>query len=155
MEKLAIYLDDIRTPIEELPNYKWEVVRSFEQFKKFIIDLYTKEKRIPDFISFDHDLGPLHMNNFLNYPNQPIPYDEIDEMTGLHCAEFLVNFCEENNIDWKDLKTYVHSINVRGAYNIQIFINYHKQNKFGPDFANCYLRKYKYKIENESKDTKT
>lgn len=46
MKKL--FLDDLRPA----PNDSWDVVRSFDEFKAYII-----KHGVPDIISFDHDLG--------------------------------------------------------------------------------------------------
>ena len=60
MKKL--FLDDIRNP----PDSSWDVVRSYDEFVSYI-----SLNGVPDFISFDHDLG------------DAVP-------TGMDCAKWLV-----------------------------------------------------------------
>lgn len=94
-----LYLDDIRTPRGE----EWVVVRSFEEFKRTIL-----ERGAPKFISFDHDLGW----DTANDTELPSGYD---------CAKWIV----ENNIVIKGF--FVHSANPVGAENItRLLENYRK-----------------------------
>lgn len=94
-----LYLDDIRSP----RGTDWVIVRSFEEFKRTIL-----ERGTPDMISFDHDLG---WNT-----------DEDKELpSGYDCAKWIV----ENNIPIKDF--FVHSANPVGAENItRLLDNYRK-----------------------------
>ena len=97
MKKL-LFLDDIRTPhciCDEYWEFKPEdfiIVRTYKQFVKYI-----KENGVPDFISFDHDLG--------------------DGKNGFDCAKWLVNYCIDNNLDFC-FDYYVHSANPVGSNNI-------------------------------------
>ena len=72
------------------PNFIW--VKSFDEFKNYI----TKNG-LPDFVSFDRDLG----NG---------PYN------GEMCASWLVDYCKENNLELPDF--YPHTANRRGKENI-------------------------------------
>ena len=100
-----IYLDDLRP----LPNiYKedknlWVVVRSYKDFVKTI-----EKEGIPNFISFDHDLGI---------------EEDGTEKTGYDCAKWLV----EKNIVLKGFA--VHSANPVGAKNIETLLNNFKRFK--------------------------
>ena len=59
MNKVKIYLDDIRTPNDK----DWLVVRSFYEF----VDLINKVGlNNIELISLDHDLGDTAMNEYYN-----------------------------------------------------------------------------------------
>lgn len=81
-----LFLDDERMPNDvtwiNLPkDHPWNIVRTFESFKKFIT-----ENGIPDFVSFDHDLA-----DFSNVDGVKT------EKTGVDCARWLVSYCIDNN----------------------------------------------------------
>ncbi|WP_099365490.1 cyclic-phosphate processing receiver domain-containing protein [Sphingobacterium sp. 1.A.4] len=84
MKKL--YLDDIRP----IPNGYFGA-RSYAEFVKYI-----EKNGLPDFISFDHDLGL--------------------EKSGYDCAIWLVNYCMDNVLMLPDFE--VHSQNPVGKENI-------------------------------------
>lgn len=135
--KTCLYLDDVRTPSVDLPGYNpWTVVRNYEEFVAYI-----GKKGIPDFISFDHDLAPEHMNDYYNQVArqgyQHPSYEEFTEKTGLDCARWLVEYCQVNNVPLK--RCAVHSHNPVGATNIQSFINGFKKH-MGWD-EDCYIGK--------------
>lgn len=143
--KTCLYLDDVRTPTADLPFYgPWTIVRNYEEFVAYI----TKEG-IPDFISFDHDLAPEHMNDYYNqvahqgyqHPN----YDEYSEKTGLDCAKWLVDYCQANNL--KLNKCAVHSHNPVGAANIHSLINGFKRH-MGWD-EDCYIGKIPFTVNDK------
>lgn len=93
MKKL--FLDDLRI----VPN-GFLSVKSYFEFTEFIL-----QNRLPDFISFDHDLG--------------------EEKTGYDCAKWLVNFCMDNNLQLPEFS--VHSQNPVGKENIQLLLeNFNK-----------------------------
>ena len=113
MNKIYLFLDDIRNPIEaySYTNYvpfiskKWDIVRTYDEFTQYIID-----NGLPDFISFDHDLGEISYTTFWNDDTV------IEEKTGHDCAKFLIEYCIDNN---KQLpQYYVHSMNPVGKRNI-------------------------------------
>lgn len=88
---MKLYLDDVRpTP----PDY--ERVYDYDGFVGFIT-----ANGIPDFISFDHDLGP--------------------GKTGHDCAKFLVEYCLDNTIN--TISYTVHSQNPVGKENIEGLLN--------------------------------
>jgi hypothetical protein len=113
--KKRIYLDDVRTPIEE----GWEVVRNYEAFVSTI--MYIGLENI-ELISLDHDLGDTAMKEWHNnvYKNYTLNYDNITEKTGMDCAKWLVN-------EWLDgqpvVDVVVHSANAIGSANIMGYIN--------------------------------
>ena len=113
--KHRIYLDDIRTPIEE----GWEVVRNYDQFVSTV--MYIGLENI-ELISLDHDLGDTAMKEWHNnvYKNYTLNYDNITEKTGMDCAKWLVN-------QWMDgqpvVDVFTHSANAIGSANIMGYIN--------------------------------
>ncbi|MDN3674295.1 hypothetical protein QWY99_14625 [Flavobacterium branchiarum] len=94
MKKL--YLDDLR-PIPE----GHIGVSSYTEFVTYITD-----SGLPDFISFDHDLGL--------------------EESGYDCAKWLVNYCLDNN--FRLPKFDVHSQNPVGKENILSLLQNFKKN---------------------------
>lgn len=144
--KTALYLDDVRTPTENLPNYHpWNVVRNYNEFEKWII-----ENGIPDLISFDHDLAKEHMDDYFSQFGKEgfqIPdYESYKEKTGLDCAKFLVEYCQKMNVPLK--QCVVHSHNPVGAKNIQSFINgFHRHME---QEENCYLNKFPFETKTDT-----
>ena len=107
---IKLYIDDIREP----KNEGFIIVRSFEEAVN-----YMKENGIPEYISFDHDLG-IKENGKL-------------EKTGLDIAKWIIN--QDLNGDLvipENFEFNVHSANPVGANNIK-------------DLLNCYLE-FKSKI---------
>jgi len=93
MKKL--YLDDLRpTPSG------FERVYDYEEFTEFI-----SQNGLPDFISFDHDLGL--------------------GKTGYDCAKWLVEFCLDKNLILPEFQ--VHSQNPVGKENIETLLNNFKK----------------------------
>lgn len=84
-----LWLDDIRN----CPEDKWATARNYKEFVEYI-----KSNGVPDYISFDHDLG-------------------YGEKTGYDCALYLVM----HNIQVKDFS--VHSSNPIGAKKIIDLLN--------------------------------
>jgi len=110
----ALFLDDIRTPLStkhvELPPYNWVVVKSYKEFVKTI-----NEKGLPHHISFDHDLADIHYT-ILN-ERAKIDYNSVEEKTGFHCAQWLVEYCIDKKLSLPTWK--VHSMNPVGKENIE------------------------------------
>ena len=141
--KKALYLDDVRTPTETLPGYEpWNVVRNYDEFTKWII-----ENGIPDLISFDHDLGEEHMNDyysqFAKYGYQMPDYASYKEKTGLDCAKFVTTYSQKMNIPLK--QCVVHSANPIGARNIHSYINGYLKH-MGQD-ETCYIGKFPFEMK--------
>jgi hypothetical protein len=140
--KVCLYLDDCRTPTETIRGYyPWHVVRSYEEFKDFII-----MSAMPDLISFDHDLADEHSNDYFNQVaaqgyQQP-NYESYKEKTGLDCAKFLVEYCQKMKISLK--QCCVHSHNPVGAKNIQDFLNGFK--KHMGEEQDCFLMKHPFEV---------
>jgi hypothetical protein len=147
--KTALYLDDIRTPIETPEGYEWVIVRSYDEFVNYLTEFYRSKRKLPEMIFFDHDLSEEHMNFYYNNPKfSLIRYEEFKEKTGLHCAKWLTLLCEKNKIDLRESKLYVHSHNPIGANNIQHWLNYYLKLQYGGEFSSCVIHKVKFKIDN-------
>jgi hypothetical protein len=121
MSKVRIYLDDVRTPIDN----DWVVVRNYEEF----VDAITKHGLTNiDVISLDHDLGDLAMNEYHTNvkTNFTLDYSNIDEKTGMDCCKFLV----EHSLDTEQPlpQVYVHSANPIGSGNMMGYINNYLMN---------------------------
>lgn len=124
MEKINIYLDDVRTPTEE----GWTVVRNYEEFVSTI--MYHGLENIQT-ISLDHDLGDSAMVEYYNNvkDNYTLDYSNITEKTGYDCCKWLVNESMDKNIPLPQI--YVHSANPIGSHNMMGYINNY--------FMNCRL----------------
>lgn len=112
MKKL--FLDDARESYDDT----WDLVTSSQEFKKYIEDMFKEEKRIPDIISFDHDL---HTEHYMKTPfgdeeayNKM--YKNFIHETGLDCAKWICNFCLEEGLALPEI--HIHSGNPVGAKNI-------------------------------------
>lgn len=111
MEKLNIFLDDIRTPeMSHNSNkglgasVKWIIVRDYFDFVKIIDDNFDKI----GIISFDHDLACFKNDK---------------EYTGKDAVNYLINYCLTNNKLFPNW--YTHTDNITGRYNmIGIIKNY-------------------------------
>jgi len=88
---IKLYLDDLR----RIP-YGFVEIRSYTEFVKYIT-----QYGLPNFISFDHDLGL--------------------EESGYDCAKWLVNYCLDSNERLPDFV--VHSQNPVGKQNIESILN--------------------------------
>ena len=115
MEKIKIYLDDVRTPVDK----DWTIVRDYEQFVSTI--MYIGLENI-ELISLDHDLGDSAMMEWHKnvYHNYTLDYNNITEKTGMDCVKWLVN-------QWLDglpvVDVFVHSANAIGSANMMGYIN--------------------------------
>lgn len=111
--KKKLFLDDIRTidmVYDKAMESEFDIVRNYNDFVNYI----TKNG-LPDFISFDNDLG----------------LDENDEVApdGYAAAKWLVF---DSGLDLRNLKFFVHSANPVAAQQIQSlldnYIEYLKSN---------------------------
>jgi hypothetical protein len=134
MEKIKLYLDDVRMPRHSYPamsrrvgteasvyqNDDWNIVRTYDEFVNWI-----NQNGLPDLISFDHDLADEHIQYYFDnggHHNPPNPQETtFTEKTGYDCTKWLVDYCVENN---KSLPDYlVHSANPVGSLNILTYLN--------------------------------
>ena len=98
---MKMFLDDIREPKN---NYD-VIVRNYDEAINSV-----KQKGIPSFISFDHDLGCDEFNNI--YPS------------GYDFAKWLIEMDLDNLYKFpKDFKFNVHSANPIGKANIEGILN--------------------------------
>lgn len=140
---IRIYLDDVRTPIEQ----EWIVVRSYQEFRDKVMEIGLENIHM---ISLDHDLGDSAMSEYFTNvsPNYKLDYNNITEKTGMDCTKWLVNlFYDENpkriemsrfdkrNVPIKFPAVYVHSANPIGSANMMGYINNFFMNEGEPQ--NC------------------
>lgn len=117
---MKLFLDDIRTPAKTthvvLPRGEWKIVRNYDAFCNAINNHWQEFGCLPEFISFDHDLNQEHYHVSMNSPDYNLLYPTFKEKTGLHCANWLVQFCLDKNVPIPDYM--VHSMNPVGKQNI-------------------------------------
>jgi len=117
-----LFLDDLRSVdmIYTNPDMnEWSIVRDFHQFVNYI-----QKYGLPDYISFDHDLGMEHTRFYFQNGGHESPPDpltaDFKEKTGYDAAKWLVDYCVEKG---KKLPSfYVHSANPIGAKNIRDYL---------------------------------
>lgn len=121
MNKLKLYLDDQRTPLDK----DWIVVRNYNEFVEKIREhgLYSFHT-----ISLDHDLGESAMSEYFNNVrfNYTLDYNNINEKTGYDCIKWLIlHFMEEvgPGEEFYFPQIYSHSANPIGAANIIGYAN--------------------------------
>jgi len=144
MQKFRIYLDDVRTPIED-PNFSktdWVIVRSYDEFTAKVKEIGLESISM---ISLDHDLGDTAMKEYFENvsPNYKLDYDNIQEKTGYDCAKWLVDHyydnyeTQESRSEKKSRgiifpRVYTHSANPIGSANIMGYINNFLMNEGQP-----------------------
>lgn len=128
MEKVSIYLDDIRTPNDE----RWIICRNYDEFVNKVDEIGLDNIET---ISLDHDLGETAIREyFKNVTNNYIlNYENIHEKTGYDCAKWLVEKSIETEVNLPTILT--HSANPIGSANIMGYINNYLKNKRLPQ--NC------------------
>ena len=133
--KTLLFLDDVRVPsmvlhydpvtAQKAPfknNDIWDVVKDYNEFTKYILNYYNTNKKLPDLISFDHDLADEH---YLALTQEEIDNMMTNEKTGLDCAKWLADFCMDNNL--KLPECLCHSQNPAGRDNINMFLKNFKK----------------------------
>lgn len=127
MKKL--FLDDTRNPNEAITlvvmdknlylDNDWFIVREYREFVNWV-----EENGMPDYISFDHDLGLEHIKFYFNnggHENPPDPSTaNFKEESGYDAAKWLVDYCYDNGV--KLPKYQVHSANPIGRENIEAYL---------------------------------
>jgi hypothetical protein len=128
MEKIRIYLDDIRTPLET----DWVICRNYEEFVQKVSDAGLENIEL---ISLDHDLGQTAIREYFKNTskNYIIDYNNIHEKTGYDCTKWIVNKSIDEEIDLPTIT--VHSANPVGSANMMGYINNYLKNKRLPQ--NC------------------
>ena len=136
--KKQIYLDDVRTPKEDI----WVVVRNYNEFVEAVTNIGLENI---DVISLDHDLGDTATTEYFTNvsPNYKLDYSNIVEKTGMDCAKWLVNHYFDNYITQESRsekklsgivfpQVYTHSANPIGSANIMGYINNFWMNESQP-----------------------
>lgn len=114
---MYLFLDDERFPKQvtwlNLPAQDWKIVRSYDEFVKFI-----EKNGVPVFVSFDHDLNDEHYRQSMYNPDRHynLYYPLFKEKTGFHCAKWLVEYCLDNG--HKIPEYLAHTMNPIGKENI-------------------------------------
>jgi hypothetical protein len=110
-----LFLDDMRDPPEvkwvnlpQIPFKEWVIARNGVEFIQII-----KEKGVPKFVSFDHDLEEEHYLPEVKEDNYTLA-------TGYECAIGLYYFCLYSGIKFPQYT--VHSTNVSGNLKIRNFL---------------------------------
>ena len=100
MQRL-LWLDDYRNPKNYLiRDYEITWVKTFEEFCS-----HLEKNGLPDIVCFDHDLGT--------------------EKSGYDCAKYLVNYCQQHNLDIPQYD--IQSSSVVGKENIRSLMdNWHR-----------------------------
>ena len=137
MEKYRIYLDDVRTPIEE----DWIVCRDYDEFVDKVNEIGLDNIYM---ISLDHDLGETAIREYFKNvkTNYILDYDNIHEKTGYDCAKWIVEESMNKGIDLPLIM--VHSANPIGSSNIMGYINNYLKNKRLPQ--NCTRHKIPHTV---------
>lgn len=150
--KLAVYVDDNRTPTEIPEGYDpWVITRGYKEFTEYIQTLYRTEKRMPDLISFDHDLTTEYIHWYFEHPGERIvDYKGFATKSGMHCAIWFMEACKQNNIDFSGILFAVHSHNELGTKNIQECVNGYKRGHYGEGKANCFLKDWVFEYDQKA-----
>jgi len=139
MNKVRIYLDDVRTPISN----DWVVVRNYDEFVSKITEIGLQNIEL---ISLDHDLDRTAMIEWSKntYETYKIDYNNIKEKTGLDCVKWLIG-------EWKKgepvVDVVVHSANAIGSANMMGMINHYRHVNRLPQ--NCVRIQIEHTIDQE------
>lgn len=138
-ERYKLFLDDIRnldeafsyTKYERFKEDDWIIVRDYSQFVETIEEKFFHLSAFPEIIAFDHDLADEH---YMPQPLWGTDYNVFaenqgfEEKTGYNCAEWLINFCMDNEVKLPEY--YCHSMNPAGRENILFLLkNFEKHQK--------------------------
>jgi hypothetical protein len=118
---LRLYLDDIRTPVDD----DWIVVRNYDEF---VAQLKLNGLGNFEVISLDHDLGEGAMVEYYTNVknNYMLDYNNIEERTGMDCCRYLVSESMNEKIPLPQV--YIHSANPIGSANMMGYINNYLMN---------------------------
>jgi hypothetical protein len=122
-----LFLDDLRTIDMVYPGFNppdWAIARNYHEFVNFI-----EKFGLPNFISFDHDLGFEHTRWYFEnggHGNPPDPSETVfKEKTGYDAAKWLCEYCQDNGLKIPSYK--VHSANPVGKVNIVSYLENFKK----------------------------
>jgi hypothetical protein len=126
MKTYSLFLDDVRMPIDCVlymrnqiyTNLEWVIVRSYTEFVNCIEERY-KNGEFPNLVSFDHDLADEHYDPKMYHgvDSYNAASTKFTEPTGKECADWLVQFCIDNDINMP--ASIVHSMNPAGVERIK------------------------------------
>lgn len=121
INRIKLYLDDIRTPVDD----SWVVVRSYDEFL-YHIKLHTLGSY--EVISLDHDLGEDIAKEKVasGMSKRQARAEKKLSKTGYDAAKWLVTESMTNKIPLPQI--YCHSANPVGAENIIKYINNYNKN---------------------------
>lgn len=125
-----LFLDDFREPYDafiytkdrDFSVLEWVIAKDYYEFVEIIQENFKKGS-FPEIIAFDHDLSDEHYHHLSGV----IPYDQMKEKTGMHCAKWLIDFCIDNEVKLPKFK--VHSMNPAGAANIKGLLENYKRHE--------------------------
>ncbi len=137
MEKVRVYLDDVRTPIEN----DWVVCRDYDEFVNKVSEIGLENIYM---ISLDHDLGETAIREYFKNvkTNYVLDYDNIHEKTVYDCTKWLVSESMDKNIPLPLIM--VHSANPIGSSNIMGYVNNYLKNMRLPQ--NCARHKIPHTV---------
>lgn len=127
---MYLFLDDERDPYKVkhvvLPTASWTIVRNYDEFVRAIETHYQEYKKLPTYISWDHDLAASHYRESMYNPDRHYNeyYATFKEKTGYCCAKWLVQFCIDRNLEMCEYG--VHSMNPIGKENIEGILECYK-----------------------------
>jgi hypothetical protein len=128
MEPYNLFLDDFHHPYDSFNIWKdsdylklkWITARSHDEFVKIITTKFS-DGEWPTLISWDHDLSDEHYEIGEKTGYKEFDYSLTTIPTGFHSAQWLIQFCKENNLDLPKFK--VHSQSTIGRENINKILN--------------------------------
>jgi hypothetical protein len=122
--KVLLWLDDLRDPtdvewhkhrvLQDKCDVVW--VKNYSEFTSWIVD-----NGLPDAINFDHDLAEEHYTPMEYWDDYKASAEyqkkqNYTEKTGYDCAKWLIDYCENQNLELPLWST--HSFNPVGRDNI-------------------------------------
>jgi len=143
--KIGVFLDDVRV-IDQLPTRidEWITVKNYDGFVYTIGSYYEAFNCLPEIISFDHSLSTIDEDNEILRPvGAPLFYANYKEKTGKDCAEWLVQFAKEEDLDIG--RVAIHSTYLLGAKRIEDIINDYKRERGNYVSSPCFRVNWQYK----------
>jgi hypothetical protein len=149
-KKVAVYVDDNRTPTETHEGYQWVIVRSYDEFTWFITQYYKKYKELPKLISLDHDLTPEYIHYYFEHPGERIvDYSGFITKSGYHCLVWFVITMDSNGVSFEDTLFAVHSHNELGKKNLMQYLQIAKESRYGKGKANSFEKDWEFTYNQE------
>lgn len=144
-KKTALYLDDVRIPTEIPEGYEWFIVRSYDEFVRFITAYYRKYRELPALISLDHDLTPEYIHFYFEHPGERIvDYGQFKTKSGYHCLVWLIMTCDHNEVSFADTLFAIHSHNELGIKNMKDYLSIAKSSRYGVGKDNTFIKNWNF-----------